>query len=226
MYFTRCALNPARRGTRALLASPNKLHGAVQHAFPPSPAPTSPQGRILWRLDQAEHQVQLYLVSPQRPDLTHLVEQAGWPSTTGWDTRDYQPALARLAPGQVWAFRLKANPVHSGRKTPDATRSQRFHHVTVAQQSDWLLTRTEKFGFTIPLGEHGEPDVAVRGREVVRFGRGKDRDKSIVTLSTVVFEGRLEVTDPQLLRQSLTHGIGPAKGYGCGLLTLAPLRRG
>ncbi|GAA2833702.1 type I-E CRISPR-associated protein Cas6/Cse3/CasE [Crossiella cryophila] len=222
MYFTRCALNPARRGARALLASPHKLHGAVQAAFPPHAASATGQGRVLWRLDQTEHQVQLYLVSPDRPDLTHLIEQAGWPTTTGWDTREYQPVLTRLAAGQMWGFRLKANPVHSGRKTPDAQRSQRFHHVTVAQQTDWLLTRTDKFGFTIPLGENKEPDVAVRGREVVRF----ERKSATVSLSTVVFEGRLEVVDPDRLRESLTNGIGPAKGYGCGLLTLAPLRRG
>ncbi|MDQ0745874.1 hypothetical protein QF034_000105 [Streptomyces africanus] len=44
-----------------------------------------------------------------------------------------------------------------------------------------------------------------------------------VTLSTATFEGRLRVTDPDTLRASLLGGIGPAKGYGQGLLTLAPL---
>jgi CRISPR system Cascade subunit CasE len=40
-----------------------------------------------------------------------------------------------------------------------------------------------------------------------------------------VFEGRLLITDPDALRAALVTGIGPAKGYGCGLLTLAPVRR-
>jgi CRISPR system Cascade subunit CasE len=43
-------------------------------------------------------------------------------------------------------------------------------------------------------------------------------------LSTAVFEGQLEITDTEAMRRSLTGGIGPAKGYGCGLLTLAPAR--
>lgn len=40
---------------------------------------------------------------------------------------------------------------------------------------------------------------------------------------TVTFDGRLEVTDPAALRRTLTQGIGKAKAYGCGLITLAPL---
>jgi hypothetical protein len=37
--------------------------------------------------------------------------------------------------------------------------------------------------------------------------------------------GRLRVTDPDTLRNALPAGIGPAKGYGQGLLTLAPSQR-
>lgn len=79
----------------------------------------------------------------------------------------------------------------------------------------------ERHGFTVPPGEQKEPDVAVRGREQVTF----QRQGANVTLSTAVFEGRLHVTDADALRSALVSGIGPAKGYGCGLLTLAPVRR-
>lgn len=51
------------------------------------------------------------------------------------------------------------------------------------------------------------------------FRRGQSR----VTLTSAAYEGRLTVSDPNLLRKSLTHGIGRGKGYGCGLLTLAPV---
>ncbi|MEV8442114.1 type I-E CRISPR-associated protein Cas6/Cse3/CasE [Actinosynnema sp. NPDC051121] len=221
MYLTRFEINPARREARALLASPQKLHAAVMAAFPTATPTTASDGRVLWRVDRQQHQVMLYLVSPHRPDLTHLVEQVGWPTTHTWDTRDYQPLLDRLAAGQEWAFRLKANPVSSRRKNADSTRSQRFGHVTVAQQTDWLLTRAERHGFTVPTGEHKEPDVAIRGRENLSF----TRQGANVSLSTAVFEGRLHITDPDALRTTLVTGIGPAKGYGCGLLTLAPVRR-
>ena len=38
------------------------------------------------------------------------------------------------------------------------------------------------------------------------------------------FTGTLRVTDAAKLRTALTQGIGRARGYGCGLLTLAPVR--
>lgn len=219
MYLTRFEINTARRAARHLLASPQHMHAAVLNAFPSDRA-AAPDGRVLWRVDQHDHQTVLYLVSPSRPDLTHLVESVGWPTTEGWATRDYTPLLDRLAVGDHWAFRLAANPVHNGRKSQNSPRSQRFGHITVDQQTDWFLRRTEQHGFTVPLGEHKEPDVAVRRRATLRF----DRQGRTVTLNTAVFEGHLEVIDPVALRRALIQGIGHGKAYGCGLLTLAPIR--
>lgn len=157
MHLTRFEINPARRAARDLLASPQKLHAAVLAGFPTLATAPAGNGRVLWRLDQRDHQALLYIVSPHKPDLTHLVENVGWPTTHGWDTRDYTRLLHRLKAGDEWAFRLKANPVSSRRKSDDATRSQRFGHVTVSQQTDWLLTRTERHGFTIPAASTKSP---------------------------------------------------------------------
>lgn len=220
MYLSRFEINTARRAARDLLASPQRLHAATMAAFPPSILDAGGDGRLLWRVDEYQHRTTLYLVSPSRPDLTHLVESVGWPTTQrGWDTRDYTPLLGSLRLGGQYRFRLTANPIQSRRRDDGTRRSRRLGHVTVAQQTEWLLSRAQRHGFTVPAGVDKEPDVAVRGRRTQRFTRQGRQ----VTLSTAVFEGRLEVTDPDLLRDSLTGGIGPAKGYGCGLLTLAPV---
>ncbi|RKT54134.1 type I-E CRISPR-associated protein Cas6/Cse3/CasE [Saccharothrix australiensis] len=220
MHLTRFEINPARRAARNLLASPHKIHAAVMAAFPAAP-PTDQPGRVLWRIDRNQHQVLLYIVSPQRPDLTHLVEQVGRPTTQTWDTVDYRTLLDRLQTGQQWAFRLSANPAQGTRKHSTTGRSQRHGHVTVAQQTQWLLDRAQRSGFTVETGGNDEPDVAVRGRQTLNFRR-KD---ATVTLTVATFEGHLRITDADALRTSLVTGIGPAKGYGCGLLTLAPVRR-
>lgn len=219
MYLSRFEINPARRESRKLLASPQAMHGAVLKAFPAAEREPTDKGRILWRLDQGDHQTLLYVVSPTCPDFTHLVESAGWPSKQDWQWRDYTPLLDRLDVGELWNFRLVANPSHSTRKTSDARRSQRFGHVTVAQQHEWLLSRAEQNGFEIPSGFGDEPDVAVHSRRTWRFHRGE----GTVTLNTALFGGSLRVRDPEALRRALVHGIGPAKSYGCGLLTLAPV---
>ncbi len=217
MYLTQFEINTARRGARTLLSSPQRMHAAVLAAFTTAEREPTPSGRILWRVDQRGNQTLLYLASPHRPDLTHLAEQAGWPTKQTWRTGDYRRLLDRLTAGEQWAFRLTANPVYSKRKTDTSPRSQRLGHVPAAQQDNWLLSRADKHGFTINTGDHKEPDLIVRDRHIHKFQRGG----RTVTLATATFEGHLTVTDPDALRAALTHGIGPAKGYGCGLLTLA-----
>lgn len=219
-YLSRVELNPQRRSGRGLLGSPQAMHAAVLSSFPGALGDRTDR-RVLWRLDPVPGAVHLYVVSPEQPDFTHLTEQAGWPTLQTWQTREYEPFLDRLSAGQSWAFRLTANPTRA-RPAAEGQRSQRFGHVTVTQQQRWLVERCATAGFDVrPLSEGGDAadGVVVRERRTTRFRRGEGQ----VTLTTASFEGVLTVTDPGALRTTLTGGLGPAKAYGCGLLTLAPL---
>ena len=231
MYLTRMPINGARLGGRRLVASPYRLHAAVQAAFPPGMATRDGDGRILWRLDQRADEPQafwLYIVSPEKPDLTHVVEQAGWPACDClWETKDYQPFLGCIEAGQRWEFRLKANPVRKVREDKGCRPDGRVvgtiqGHVTVGQQLEWLASRAEAHGFTLRLDGNGNPAVVVSQRNRETFKRGSDE----VTLATAVYDGELVVTDADRMRATLCQGIGRAKGFGCGLLTLAPVRQG
>ncbi|MFI2415655.1 type I-E CRISPR-associated protein Cas6/Cse3/CasE [Streptomyces sp. NPDC018947] len=256
MYISRFRVNTARPTARRLLSSPQTMHAAVMSSFPhilpsDSPAPGAP--RVLWRLDQqARAEVLLYIVSPDRPDLTHLVEQAGWPAVAdaenpGWQTRPYAPLLDRLTTGDRWAFRLTANPVHTIRRKEGEPRKLTAH-LTPVHQMGWLLDeeRQQRLGFRVcekpadrrllPEGttHHKRPhpgdryELTVRDTRSLSFNKTRNtdgpRDKP-VTVVAVTFEGRLEVTDPEALRRTLTQGAGRARAYGCGLLTLAPPAR-
>jgi CRISPR system Cascade subunit CasE len=215
MYLTQMPLNPARRGSKFLLTSPHSMHAAVLAAFPPKVSNQTTGGRILWRVDRNQHELLLFIASPAKPDLTHVVEQAGWPTTSTWQTRDYDPFLGTLTVGQSFSFRLTANPVRQSRDPKYA--GKRLGHVTALQQCDWLLERAKNHGFRIVPGVEEEPQVLISNRLTKEFV--KDGHK--VTLSTAQFDGRLEVTNVEHLRRSLANGIGRAKGYGCGLLTLS-----
>nr|WP_238344958.1 type I-E CRISPR-associated protein Cas6/Cse3/CasE [Actinopolymorpha cephalotaxi] len=222
------------------MTSPQAMHAAVLNGFPSRQ--DHADGRVLWRLDRSgAHEVLLYISSPTAPDLTHLMEQAGWPTIQTWQTRPYDKFLATLERGQHWAFRLTANPARSGTKPrPDTTKekpaeqpdpkagadqsegknrsSQRFGHVTVSQQHDWLLQRAERNGFRVLLGTMDEPDVIIRERSTLNFQRNGSR----VTIRQATYDGRLEVVDPDALRRVMMSGLGHGKAYGCGLLTVAP----
>jgi CRISPR system Cascade subunit CasE len=212
------------------------MHAAVERSFPlplgladdpldlldssdlgGRPSLTPSEGRVLWRLDEGDHRAVLYVLSPDQPDCSHIVEQAGWPTLHTWQTRSYKPLLDRLETGHTWAFRVAVNPTKSTR-LKDGKRSQRVAHVTAAQQLQWFLERANGWGFTIPpLTQDGPPALQVTARRVRSFRR----DAARVEISTAVLEGHLVVQNPDLFRASLVRGLGPAKGYGCGLMTLA-----
>lgn len=218
MFLTRFQINPVRRGARKLLSSPQAMHAAVRAGFANPEDHERAGARTLWRLDTvATTTIHLYIVSPGRPDLTHLVEQAGWPTTETWVSRDYNGLLSSLQAGQRWAFRLTANPTHSGRKTADAKDTQRFGHLREQEQSAWLVARAARHGFALAIQNDGQPNVRLHRRQTQTFKRGMDG----VTLTTVTYDGILQITDAEVFRRALTSGIGHAKAYGCGLLTLA-----
>lgn len=217
------------------------MHAAVLAGLPMQPV----EERVLWRLDvHSSLRPALFVLTRSRPSWEHLTEQAGWPSSDApvdsqVAVRDYQPLLDRLRAGDEYAFRLTANPVQSTKRplalTPTQRersdngslgRSVRVGHRTVASQTAWLLSRARRWGFEIPASSahdaEGEPapDVTVVGRERTSF-RHKPGD---VVVQVVSYEGRIRITDAEVLRQAMLTGLGPAKAYGCGLITFAPIR--
>ncbi|WP_045821702.1 type I-E CRISPR-associated protein Cas6/Cse3/CasE [Williamsia herbipolensis] len=218
-HLTRMPINRRRRGGAKLLASPQAMHAAVAAAFPPDAPTAAGSERLLWRVDSPSADTHhLYVVSPMEPDLSHVVEQAGWQTGEMWQTRDYAPVLDAIQAGQRYRFRLRANPVYSGRSSPDEQTSLRAHR-SVKHQESWLESRAHGGGFRIPDGSRDDALLRVVDRGVMRFGKRG----GAVTIGHATFEGVLEVVDPDSLRHSLVAGIGRAKAYGCGLLTLAPL---
>lgn len=244
-YLSRIWLNPLRRQTRRFLDEPQAMRATVLGGLPTQPV----EERVLWRLDADPNGGQRYgviVLTRTRPSWEHLVEQAGWPGSDTPETpqaevRQYEPLLSQLAPGQSYAFRLTANPTQSTRRPEAPThrqkkrahdgqlpRSTRLGHRTIQHQLTWLVDRAERWGVELPAAASaaavGEPDVR-DVRIVARQRRSFRRNQggSPVTLQLVTYEGRLVVTDANMLRDRLLNGCGPAKAYGCGLLTLAPL---
>lgn len=221
MFLTEFSINSGRRTARQLLASPQRIHGAVLGCFPPGQH-SDDSGRCLWRQEERHgHDVSLLISSPLRPDLTALNEMAGWSTGEVGRSADYAPFFSRLARGQRWRFRLVANPVHNV-QVDDSTRTKRLAHVTAAQQLGWLVKRAEANGFSV--GSFESPTARVTSRTTLSFNKGAGTEHHRVTLARAQFDGVLTVSDADLLRHALCFGIGRAKSYGCGLLTLAPNR--
>jgi len=208
MYLSQVELQPARRETMLAIARPQLLHGAIEQSF------TGVRERRLWRLDFLNNRCMLLVLSRQKPDFTNVVAQFGETDRPAvWKTKDYDPLLERLENGQTWRFRLKANPVRSvSGDTDGGKRGKIMAHVTPAQQKQWLLSRAETLGVEL----RAEAFDVVH-TQWYRFDKGQ---KQNVTLRTASFEGVLTVADAQRFRLALQTGIGRAKAYGCGLMTV------
>lgn len=240
--MSRIRLNPQRAQARRFLSDPQALHAAILAGIVRQPVTE----RVLWRLDADQPlRPTILAVTTSLPSWEHLVEQAGWPSSDDQDdpqvlTRSYETLLHRLEVAQSYVFRLTANPVVStkdpARLTAQqveslkagggAARSRRVAHRTARHQLDWLLQRQERLGLSIPQSAASDPmgepisDVRIIARDRLNFS--KRGSKGRVTIQTATYEGRLVVDDADRLRAALVEGVGRAKAYGCGLLTLAP----
>ncbi|WP_217132968.1 type I-E CRISPR-associated protein Cas6/Cse3/CasE [Leucobacter chinensis] len=226
-YFSKFEINPQRRASRKLITNPRAMHASVLSLFAPDSHTTDE--RVLWRLDNAHPRHTLYVVSPEKPDFSHLTEQAGWKTSPG-QSADYTRFLQRVTTGSEWLFTLQANPTKALRQEGKPGAHQRgtiIPLVTEEQQITWFQQRTEQWGFKL----HEVTDFpglnapitdlrVVENREQVAYKHREGAPSQKVTLRKAVFEGRLIVTDDLALRRALVGGIGRAKSYGYGMLTL------
>lgn len=217
MYLTQMKLNPSRTGTRRAMSSDQVMHAMVLSSFPHLTA----ENRVLWRLDVASrHDLTLYVLAGARPDMTGVVEQAGWPLEPTWRTASYAPLFDRLNAGSTWRFRLTANPTIS-KSRGEGVRGRVVPCRQGAQQVAWLTERASRLG--VSFGDGEQPSFAVAQRGISDFSRHDPAagNRGHVQLSKATYEGLLEVRDAERLRTALAEGIGRGKAYGCGLLTLA-----
>jgi CRISPR system Cascade subunit CasE len=139
--------------------------------------------------------------------------------------RPYDPPVAL---GGRYRFRLEANAVvrlRDASKFRDGTPVRAGwagKRVGVRGDADslesWLKRRAVGSGFRL---EH--LTLAQAGYAFVQRPAGPAGG---VRLRTARYEGVLSVVDPAGFRCALISGIGPAKAFGFGLLTIAPMRDG
>lgn len=217
MYISRVQLDVQRRNTLRALSSPQILHGAVETSMGYGSSSNTERRRVLWRVDYVGDKCYLLLVGEHQPDLRVLHEQFGHSDSFHLgDSKPYTALLDRLQAGQRWQFRLRANPVKSSSKEANTRtgRGKLYAHVTKEQQLGWLKSRADDTGFHVQDGE-----FEVIHTEWKKFHKGL-RGNHEVSIRTATYEGLLTITDEHTFRQMLVSGMGRAKAYGCGLMTI------
>lgn len=219
MYLSRLILNPRNRQVGRETADPYNLHRTIMQAF----GPKREQAGVLHRLDVDPRSGSLLLLvqSQAKPDWQRLAEKAyllpGDPFG-GPDNPAVKQVNLALQAGQVLNFRLRANPtVKKVRRDEQGKRrnSNRVPLVREEKQAEWLKKRAADSGFRLLHFTISRPQK--------QSGRKQDNGHTL-TLYTVQYDGRLQIIDPHKLQAAVRAGIGPAKAFGCGLLSLAPAR--
>ncbi|MGI5819461.1 MAG: type I-E CRISPR-associated protein Cas6/Cse3/CasE [Armatimonadota bacterium] len=202
MHLSRLILNPRNRQVRSELACPYEMHRTISQAF----GDDLSDERILYRVDEDRRTgVPTVLVQSQTepdwsalPDNGYLLEPA-----------DHKSADPGFAEGQLLSFRLRANPVKRDNET-----GRRLGLLEEQDQREWLDRKGERGGFRV-VRCHVIPEG------LQEFEKRRGGSQRSITLLSVRFEGLLQVTDPDALLRAVTDGIGPAKAFGFGLLSLA-----
>ncbi len=209
MYLSQLLLNPRHRQVQRELSDRYQLHRTLMRAFPD---PLPPEERVLHRLEIDPHtgRVILLVQSQTPPDWSHLLEK---PHYLLRRTPAVKSVELALAAGSKLRFRLRANPTRKMRSQRHPHKKTRVPLIHEPKQVAWLLRKGELHGFRVLQQRISQPET-YRGR--------KDRNTPAIQVFTVQFDGILVVTDEDAFAQAITSGVGPAKSFGCGLLSLAP----
>jgi CRISPR system Cascade subunit CasE len=184
-----------------------RWHQAIWTLFPGRP---DAKREFLFRIEESTpgRDAIALVLSPWEPEVSSTETAARVIAT-----RSFNPTLCV---GQPLRFRLVANPVRcvvqEGRLNKKGkSKPRRVPVVSETARVEWLSRKLEGIA---------KLEVATAVSQApLHFRKSGQIPGKIVP---VLFEGVLLVQSPEALLTQLYAGIGPAKSFGCGLLSLAP----
>jgi len=239
LYLSRLCLNPLFAPALRLAADPYEIHRRLLETLPCGPRPkpaTASQPKtadLLFRVDASEAGPVVLLQTDQEPDWGAL-ELAPRALRSPPESKPFRPEFTL---GQRLAFRVLCQPAvrksgqfghkPSGKRMPGPRRSCR----TDEERLGWLRRKGESGGFAIEtvgmaLVEwvNTKPLQAKGGESTETREQARRRTLGSGRLPAVRFDGILLVTEPDKLHNAISRGIGPAKAFGFGLLSVAPVQ--
>lgn len=205
LYLSRLILNAEHPRSRSELERPYEMHRTLSKAWVDLPT-----ARVLFRPEQESRRVAAVIVqSAASPDWSRLTAPRDYLARVDGPKH---VSLEELQQGRCLHFRLRCCPSKRVWR-PESVDHGRRHALTAREDVfAWLHRKAESCGLHI--------DEAAFDR--VYWQHTKNGQN--VKLTGVVFDGVVTVTDPGLTRSAIARGIGPAKAFGFGLLSVAPVR--
>lgn len=191
--------------TGAACRNPYEIHRALWGLFPED---NYADRDFLFRVEKSDgRQAEILMQSIREPGLIHN-------ETRVIASRKYSISL-RVA--QMLRFLLIANPVKTiddekGRKNVKGKiKKCRVPLIDNEAQRVWLGRKLEHAAAI---------ETLVIDRKLPLYFR-KPKDRLIGKVQPVIYQGIIKVQNTDALQKIIQDGIGPAKAFGCGLLSLA-----
>lgn len=190
-------------------ANPYHYHQALWKLFP---GLENAERDFLFRVEQQQKGVVTNVLLQ-----SHTQPQSTEQSPTLIALRDYD---FNIENGQRLRFRLRANPIKTikdnskgvvEKKGKTFTKTVRVPLIHEEQQQDWIERKLHAFAKLETLIVQPEPVLYFRKNKEARSGK----------IQTVLYDGILTVTNFSEFKQAVRQGIGPAKAFGCGLVSIA-----
>lgn len=228
MYLSRLILNPRSRAVQRDLARPHELHRTILRAFPDNL--DKADERVLHRLDQTgSGGLHLLVQSRLRPDWTFL-QESGYLSLTQLQNPAVKEIDLHVNEGQALTFRLRANPTKR-LSAGKGNKGKRVGLYAIEDQLAWLERKGSDHGFVIQSvlsTQQQRIEARIPGnvhRSAPTQGEGKpEATHHNAKFFSVQYDGILRVRDPDRFLSAIASGIGSGKAFGCGLLSVAPVR--
>ncbi|HEY3420314.1 MAG TPA: type I-E CRISPR-associated protein Cas6/Cse3/CasE [Methanomassiliicoccales archaeon] len=190
------------RSVRRDLADPYELHRTIMRAFPSAEA--GGPGRVLFRLEGELERPIIIVQSTVEAKWGSLPLAGGYLSSPPLQ-KSFDPEVVA---GQVLRFRLRANPTVK-------REMKRIFLFDYEDQVYWLDRKATTGGFSVIQL------TSIRSKlEPMSPGEGKAK----TTIGAALFDGILRIEEPLNFKSTLESGIGSGKGFGFGLLSIAPIR--
>ncbi|MFG3323762.1 type I-E CRISPR-associated protein Cas6/Cse3/CasE [Streptomyces sp. NPDC048171] len=205
--LARIRLNPDSRAVQRDLRNATDMHRTLMRLVPDGLGDSPRQAAgLLYRLDVTDT-FNTLLVQAATLDPTRLPEDYGHT-----DVKDLTPVFNALQKGLAVRYRIVVNPVKTER-LPLENKGQRGKRIALTgpDADQWWARRAYEAGLHLATALPA-PVAAVHGRG----------DNAVAVRHHLLrYDGIATVTDPDALAEAVLVGIGRAKSYGAGLLSLA-----
>ena len=202
MYLSQCVLNTARP------VNPYLLHKKIWRLFPDQ---EGEQRSFLFRVEnlgQAGAQ-KILLQSKYKPQAASgdlLLLQSKEINLTGINRQS------------KIRFMLRANPTKKIKDQQKKLTNQGKVRVPLIDEleiMEWLKRQLQD------CADISDDELSILRQDLLSFRKPNEKQQHFGKIQTVTYTGIMTVSEHTLLLNKIYSGIGPAKAFGCGLLSIA-----